>query len=168
MTRRNDEDWIGNATMLLSELVYDAETLKIDTKSKYWPKGANSLSRRLKEIKVNLQQVGIEIEFGDDGTQRIITMRKISLIPLIPLVNGNQARIDSIDTNDTNDNANGSNDIPLVELEGNHAQNCSLNDTNDTNDTIHTVKCPDCDEKFEPYYMKFHTQNTGHRDWSSE
>jgi hypothetical protein len=137
MTRRNDEDWIGNATMLLSELVYDAETLKIDTKSKYWPKGANSLSRRLKEIKVNLQQVGIEIEFGHDGTQRIITMRKISLIPL----------------------------IPLVELEGNHAQNCSLNDTNDT---IHTVKCPDCDEKFEPYYMKFHTQNTGHRDWSSE
>lgn len=88
MTRRNDEDWIGNATMLLSELVYDTETLKIDTKSKYWPKGANSLSR-IKEIKVNLQQVGIEIWFGHDGTQRIITMRKISLIALIPLVNGN-------------------------------------------------------------------------------
>lgn len=46
MTRRNDEDWIGNATYLLSELQYDAEAVKIDTKGKYWPKSANSLSRR--------------------------------------------------------------------------------------------------------------------------
>jgi hypothetical protein len=139
MTRRNDEDWIGNATSLLSELAYDADTLKIDTKSKYWPKSANSLSRRLKEIKVNLKQVGIDIEYGHDGKQRIITIRKISLIPLIPLKDPNQAQIDSQNTNDITNDIDNTNDISLSKTTENHAQNDSPNDINDTNDIIQVV-----------------------------
>jgi hypothetical protein len=169
MARRDEEDWIGNATSLLSELKEDAETLKIDTNSKYWPKYPNSLSRRLKEIRVNLKQVGIEIEYGHDGKQRIITIRKTPLIPLIPLKDPNQARIDIQNPNDTNDLAEEAKDTSLIEMDKNHAQKDNTNDINDTNDIIQVldsrVKCPDCSEETEPYYMKFHTQNTGHRDW---
>jgi hypothetical protein len=94
MSRRSSQEWTGNATYLLSELEYEAESLKIDIKSKFWPKSANSLSRRLKEIKVNLYQVGIDMQFGHDGKQRIIIIRNISLIPLKPLKDPNQTRID--------------------------------------------------------------------------
>ena len=165
MTRRNDEDWIGNATSLLAELKEDAETLKIDT-GKYWPKSPSLLSRRLNEIKVNLKQVGIEIHYSHDGKQRIITICKVPLMPLVPLNDPNQARIDDQNTNDI---PNDTNDIPLIKNEENHTQSNNTNDTNDTNDIIQVldskVKCPDCDEITEPYYMKFHTQNTGHKDW---
>lgn len=140
MTRRNDEDWIGSATLLLSDLKYDAEILNIDMKSKYWPKSANSLSRRLKEIKVNLRQVGIEIEFDHDGKQRIIKIRKISLIPLIPLRDPNQERIDEQNTNDTNGMPNDPNDISLMKIDEKHAQNRISNDINDPNDNLHTFK----------------------------
>lgn len=142
MTRRNDEDWIGNATHLLSDLKNDAETLNIDIKSKYWPKSANSLSRKLKEIKVNLRQVGIEIGFDHDGKQRIIKIRKISLIPLVSLKDPKQARLDGPNANDTNGIADDTNDISLVKIDENHAQNRISNGINDPNDTLHDIKEP--------------------------
>jgi len=134
MNRRNDDDWIGNATILLSELEYNAETLKIDTKGKYWPKSPNSLSRRLKEIKVNLKQYGIEIEYSHDGKQRIITIRKVTLIPLVALKDTDQTRLDDPSTNDTNGMANETDNISLMTMNHNHPQN---NNPNDTNDILH-------------------------------
>jgi len=140
LTNRNDEDWTGNATSLLSDLEYFAETLKINIKGKPWPKSANALSRRLKEIKVNLRQVGIEIEFEHDGKQRIIKICKIPLIPLIPLVDQNQAQNIAQNPNDINDTTNDVSDISLVNYELNHSQKQTSNDINDTNDTLHGIK----------------------------
>ena len=103
LTNRNDEDWIGSPTELLSDLEYCAEQLKINKHSKLWPKTASVLSRRLKEININLKQIGIEIEYGHDGKQRIIKICKIPLMPLIPLVDENHAQIRPQNTNDIKD-----------------------------------------------------------------
>jgi len=142
ISSRNDEDWVGTPTLLLSDLEYEAELLKINIKSRSWPKGPNVLTRRLKEIKINLRQVGIELEFVHDGTQRIIIIRKQSLVSLEPLVEQNHAQktLENLnDTNDTNDIPNDSNDVSLVKYEQNHAQKLISNDTNDTNDTLHDI-----------------------------
>jgi hypothetical protein len=139
MTRRNDEDWIGNSTYLLSELEYDAEALKINTKSKSWPKVPHILSRRLNEVKTNLKQVGIEIELGHDGKQRIIKIRKIPLVALIPLVDENQAQNKAKSPNATTNATDASENITLEEYDLNHAQNPSFNATNATNATLHDI-----------------------------
>lgn len=140
LVNRNDEEWIGTASNLLSDLDYCAEQLKINTHTKSWPKMANVLSRRLKEIKINLNQIGIEIEYDHDGRQRIIKIRKISLIPLIPLEDENNAQKGPENTNDINDTTNDINDIPLANHDLNHAQIEATNDTNDTNDVLHDIK----------------------------
>lgn len=63
------------------------------------------------------------------------------------------------------------NDISSSKTAENHGQNYSPNDINDTNDIIQVldkpskIKCPDCSETTEPYFMKLHRDNTGHRDW---
>jgi len=140
MSRTNDKDWVGNSTYLLSELEYDADVLKIDTKSKSWPKAPHILSRRLNEVKTNLRQVGIEIELGYDGKQRIIKIRKIPLVALIPLVDENQAQNKVEITNATTNATNTSENIALEDYDLNHAQNQLSNATNATNATLHDIK----------------------------
>jgi len=137
IVNRNNEDWIGTPTQLLSDLEYVAESLKINIHGKLWPKSSNVLSRRLNEIKVNLKQVGMEIESSHDGTKRILRIRKISLVSLIPLVEQNQAQNTPEIPNDTNETSNDTNNISLVNYELNHAQKEISNDTNDTNDILH-------------------------------
>jgi hypothetical protein len=56
-------EWTGTATELLAELEQVAITkLKINTNTKQWPKAANVLSGRLKEVKTNLREIGIIID----------------------------------------------------------------------------------------------------------
>jgi hypothetical protein len=66
--------WQGTSTELLSALETIAESLKINIKHNLWPKGPQVLSRRLNEVKTNLDAVGISI-----GTGRG-TARKISIV----------------------------------------------------------------------------------------
>ena len=78
----NDEEtWCGTATVLLAELEITASKLRIDTiKDKSWPKGANVLSRRLTEIKVDLEKAGISIS----TTENTKTKTKTIVICKIP------------------------------------------------------------------------------------
>jgi hypothetical protein len=55
-------EWAGTTTELLAELENIATQLKIDTRDKLWAKAPNVLSRRIKEVKTNLREVGIIIE----------------------------------------------------------------------------------------------------------
>ncbi len=66
--------WTGKASELLEELGAVAIKEKLDIKGQDWPKRANILSRRLNEIKTNLLEVGIAIEWdrGTGGTRKII------------------------------------------------------------------------------------------------
>ena len=53
--------WEGTASELLAALVENAESLRIDTKSKEWPSQPNVLSRRIREVAPNLRSVGVSI-----------------------------------------------------------------------------------------------------------
>jgi hypothetical protein len=135
-----DEDWIGTPTQLLNSLESIAkEMMNINTNSRSWPKSPNSLSRRLNEIRVNLRQVGIEIEWSRDRTRRIITVRKIPYTPLTSYTDQNQAQNTILDVYDIRD----SDEIKNISLTKNgsiHAQNQTCDDIDDVNDTIQTIK----------------------------
>ncbi len=76
------ESWTGTPARLLEELTEIAEREKINVSSKAWPKAAHVLTRRLKEVKSNLQDAGILFECqrepgGKTGARtRIITIQK--------------------------------------------------------------------------------------------
>lgn len=65
--------WQGTSTQLLTELERIAEDQKINTKHSLWPKAPQALSRRLNEVKTNLETIGISITVAR-GTERIITI----------------------------------------------------------------------------------------------
>jgi hypothetical protein len=72
------DEWGGTATVLLTELDEVATTkLKINVASnRQWPKAANVLSGRLKEVKTNLREIGIIIdnEAAKDPNTRVRTI----------------------------------------------------------------------------------------------
>ncbi len=72
--QKNPKGWTGKASELLEELETVAMEEKLNIASKDWPKRANTLSRRLNEIKTNLLEVGIVI---GSGGARIITLSQV-------------------------------------------------------------------------------------------
>lgn len=77
----NKSSWCGNASTLLQELKVIAETENINIKSFAWPQQPNLLSRKLKEVKTNLEQHGITMENQTSGT-RLISIRKKQPTPV--------------------------------------------------------------------------------------
>lgn len=74
---QDKEVWKGTPTELLRQLTVDASFAEIDTREKYWPKGANILSRRLNELSTPLKQMGISVVISTSGTERYIHIQKI-------------------------------------------------------------------------------------------
>jgi len=54
-------EWEGAATDLLEELERRAEELHLNTKAREWPKAANALARKLREVAPNLRRVGLAV-----------------------------------------------------------------------------------------------------------
>ena len=71
--------WIGTATELLKKLNDVAEYEEIDTKSFLWVKQLNQLSRRINEVKSNLELMGLRIEIKNTGGSRQIKIEKENL-----------------------------------------------------------------------------------------
>lgn len=71
-------EWRGSASDLLAELEAVAESKKINTRVRGWPKAPNSLTRRLNEIKSNLKDLGMDVDVGHirEGTMIAITPPK--------------------------------------------------------------------------------------------
>jgi hypothetical protein len=66
-------------TSLLARLSDVALVLNINVKSKAWPKGANTLTRRLNELKTTLRKIGIDVDTGiHDGNKRLIKIERLS------------------------------------------------------------------------------------------
>ena len=82
------------ATKWLIELKSRAEIMGIDTRYKSWPKSANYLSRKLKELENTLLEVGIKIEWLSDPKtkERLIEIRNISSVSSVSSPNENQAQ----------------------------------------------------------------------------
>jgi len=72
-------EWQGTPAQLLEALEQVAATEKINTRSKTWPKSANALTRRLKEVASNLADAGIEVEhLRLHGGVRAVRVAKVS------------------------------------------------------------------------------------------
>ncbi len=65
-------EWRGTASALLEELEGIAGSERINTKAKGWPKAANSLSRKLNELKTTLQAAGVDVSRGKQDQKLII------------------------------------------------------------------------------------------------
>lgn len=70
--------WQGSVTELLEALQIIALKHGIDTKNKLWSNDANVLSRRLREIKSNLLELGISYGIRHTGSYKEITIEKKS------------------------------------------------------------------------------------------
>lgn len=73
---RDKQTWSGSVASLLSELERVAFQEKINTNVKTFPKAAHILSRRLKEVKSNLEDVGITFEIRHAGDSKKISIQK--------------------------------------------------------------------------------------------
>ncbi len=69
-----EPSWQGSVTSLLKELQAVAYEQGIDTNNKLWVKSANVLSRRLREIKSNLSEIGITYNIKHAGSHKEITI----------------------------------------------------------------------------------------------
>jgi energy-coupling factor transporter ATP-binding protein EcfA2 len=69
------EAWEGAPSELLARLVEVAETEKIDTRARLWPKAAHILTRRLNEVRPNLQEAGVLIEHSH-GKGNLVTLKR--------------------------------------------------------------------------------------------
>jgi hypothetical protein len=79
--------WTGYHSELLDELVTVAITkLKIDThQDRGWPRGANILSRRLKELKSSLLQAGIQVFWADNPSENRTAINIVKSSPVSPV-----------------------------------------------------------------------------------
>lgn len=67
----NKASWKGDWTTLLSTLDVLAKQKKININQKSWPRAAHSLSRKMNEIKSNLEQAGISFEIRRNSTKEL-------------------------------------------------------------------------------------------------
>lgn len=130
------QEWEGTATNLLNDLEPITSELKINTNSKLWPKSANSLSRKLNEVKTNLREIGIIINYDKDPKTRvkIIKICKVSFESFGSFEDKNHEGIASDNPNDINKSPN---DISLEDkisfdkTPEIHAQISNPNETDD-------------------------------------
>ena len=73
---RNSTKWVGSVSELLKKLEIVAEKERINTRVKIWAKDASVLSKRLKEVKSNLEEVGIYYDIRHAGGFKKITIEK--------------------------------------------------------------------------------------------
>ncbi|MDD3307943.1 MAG: hypothetical protein PHO29_12710 [Acetobacterium sp.] len=71
---RNKEQWSGTKTNLLSLIETTAIEESINIRQKVWPADASAFSKRLKEVKSNLEEVGIFYEERRSGNSRRIVV----------------------------------------------------------------------------------------------
>jgi hypothetical protein len=92
-------EWVGTPTELHTKLEEMAEDLKINIKGRGWPKAPNSLTRKLNELKTNLEDEGIQIIRDREGAKgdRKLRICRISSEPSDRQV---QERIDADDNTD--------------------------------------------------------------------
>lgn len=137
------ETWSGTATVLLAELEIAAKKLRIDTiKDKSWPKGANVLSRRLTEIKVDLENAGIFISTTENTktkTKTIVLCKRPPEQPERP--DGQKLLSKSADSSGATKSANkASSDESSDKKHQNCAQNQASGDSGDSGDSSPKIK----------------------------
>ncbi|HJT47966.1 MAG TPA: bifunctional DNA primase/polymerase [Nitrososphaeraceae archaeon] len=138
----------GSPLEILEVLKEFAQNHKVSTDSKLWPKSANSLSRRLNQIRSNLLE-GLEIEVTISRTTTTkdknkvntstIEIRKISPVsPISPVEQNHEGNCDKTtgDISGTGDNISPAGKIPPAENPQNQAQKPATGDTGGIGDIV--------------------------------
>lgn len=96
--KKNDQETLGDghyafsgtATELLEEIRYLADEGGLDIKDRSFPKSANALSRRLREIQQNLKDEGITVIFPEtrENNKKIIKISKNKEADKLPVSEG--------------------------------------------------------------------------------
>jgi hypothetical protein len=73
---RERREWEGTPSELLSYLNQDAEKLKINTHQQTWPAAPNILSRKINDVRANLEDEGFKIFIGKRNGDRTIMITK--------------------------------------------------------------------------------------------
>jgi len=76
---RDSSNWSGSVAGLLSELERIAVTEKINSNNKAWPLAATILSRRLLEVKSNLEELGISYSIRAGNNSKIVTLKNANI-----------------------------------------------------------------------------------------
>lgn len=130
----NMNEWKGTATQLLTKLDALAETMKINIKSKSWPKAPNLLSRRINEARTNLREIGILIEsFSDSSNTRVLTIRKVSPVSSLSPKDQNQTQLFTKTSGDT---SGGTTSVSPKNTNPNCPQNSNSGDIGDKDDCL--------------------------------
>jgi hypothetical protein len=69
-------EWEGTPAELLGNLNDVAQAAGIDTRSQYWPKDANWVTRRIFDVQPSLQAMGIDFHETRSGLCRTVVLRK--------------------------------------------------------------------------------------------
>lgn len=72
---KDSSDWSGSVATLLSALERIAFTEKINITNKAWPQAAHILSRKLNEVKSNLEDLGIDFDIRHFSQSKIVTIK---------------------------------------------------------------------------------------------
>lgn len=134
---RHQTDWTGRVSKLYSELKNEAERQGINPNSKNIPQSPNNLSRRIKAVKSNLENVGITFEFDttrSDGTY--IMLKNEILSPLASCyVNPYQVLADSneIGNGDSNEDSSFTTESSPHKTPFNSSENGDGEDDEDNN-----------------------------------
>jgi len=83
------EEWKGKSKELLEKLESIADEHGIDTEQKKWPGSPGWLTRRIREIKTELEEEGVNFSTGHDGVERWICLSSASHINGTNGTNGN-------------------------------------------------------------------------------
>ncbi|MCL2287950.1 MAG: bifunctional DNA primase/polymerase [Candidatus Bathyarchaeota archaeon] len=78
-------EWVGSPSELYGTLLVHAETLRISTRQKVWPKAPHVLVRQLNELAPSLKALGWEVVSTKSGNRRIV-------ISSVPSVQGDQRK----------------------------------------------------------------------------
>ncbi len=84
---REEGYWEGTTTELLEVLTKIAsEEEKIDVKNRAWPKRANTLGKRIREVQSNLLEVGIQVTSQHKNVGSVITLKRIANHPSLTVM----------------------------------------------------------------------------------
>lgn len=108
--------WKDTASELLEQLTSLAEKeLKINTRTKYWPKAPYILTRRVREVQQNLLAAGIGVEIGRTAQERWVKLEKLEEegVTSVTTVMENTPDDDNDDNDDSSVTSEGESELPF-------------------------------------------------------
>jgi len=91
------KSWAGSVSTFLGELERVAVKDRINTRVKTWPVDASVLSKRLKEVKSNLEEIGIYYDIRHAGNYKKLTIENRTANVNDVLINGHQEEESELD-----------------------------------------------------------------------